>query len=200
MIIAPMHGEKRKMTDLKAADIMTPHVIVATPEMKIIAAAKLMNKYRIGGLPVVRNNKLVGILTERCIMKKVIGKNKLSSKITVKQVMSTRPLTTGTPDEGVSSIASKMKKDDVSRVPILNNDKLIGMVTNKDVIENAREHIDIVMEQAQIEPFRRGSVAFGRCEVCGGVGDLALRKNQFMCDGCYGKTGKAFSFMRKLKL
>ncbi len=174
------------MARLTAAHIMTPRVVTATPEMTIAQVAKVMNKFRIGGLPVLKNDKLIGIITERCIMKKVIEKDMQPSKITVKNVMAKEPVTAG-PSDTITRIANLMAKRDVSRIPIVNRGKLVGIVTNKDILQHGSILMDVILEQARVKgPLdpHCGSVAFGKCEACGQSGDLAFRGEQFLCEDC----------------
>ncbi len=177
-------------TGLKADDIMTPHVVTTTPNQTIVEAADIMNKFRIGGLPVIATgNKLKGIITERIIMKHVIAANKKPGEVKVKDIMiPLKDLVTGEEKDDVEEIAKKMFKYDISRVPIVKKGKLMGIVTNKDVIEHSQDMISLLMEQARIKgPFdalKAGPVAFGKCEGCGQAGDLTLIQNKFLCDEC----------------
>jgi len=191
---------------LKAADIMTPHVVVATPNMSMVEAGKIMNKFRIGGLPVVnKNGELISIITERCIMSQIIAANKKPSKLKVKDVMVKGKIITATPGESVESIAKKINTYDKTRIPVVDSaGKLVGLVTNKDVIENSPALTSIIMHQAQMHEAYdqyRSSVSFGRCETCGIVSDLFFRDHNFKCGGCAGidrpKARSKFSFFGK---
>lgn len=191
---------------LKAADIMTPHVVVATPNMSIVEAGKVMNKFRIGGLPVVnKRGELVSILTERCIMKNVISANKKPSRLKVKDIMVKGKLITAAPGDSVESIARKINRHDKTRIPIVDSKgKLVGLVTNKDVVENSPALTSIILEQAQMHEAYdqyRSSVSFGQCETCGVVSDLFFREDKFRCGSCVGidrpKAKSKFRFFGK---
>lgn len=174
---------------LKAADIMTPHVVVATPDMSIRRAGKIMNKFRIGGLPVVdKNGKLISIVTERCIMKNVIATNRRPSKTKVKDVMVRGDIITASPGDSIKKIAQIMNEKDVTRIPLQDEKgNLVGIVSNKDVIENSPALTDLIVEQAQMQDAYdqyNSSVSFGECEKCGKISDLFFKKDKFVCDEC----------------
>ncbi len=175
--------------NLKAQDIMTPHVVTGTPNQTIAEAASVMNKFRIGGLPIVTRGSLRGILTERIIMKHVIAEDKQPSKVKVKDVMIPfKDMFTAGERDDIADIARLMNKHDISRIPILRKNKLVGIVTNKDIIEHSQDLISLLMEQARIKgPFdvlKAGPAAFGKCESCGQAGDLTFQKERFLCDEC----------------
>jgi len=174
-------------TFIKAKDIMTKEVIFVTPEMTVSEAARIMNLFRIGGVPVVVNRKVIGLLCERDIMRKVVAEGKIASSVTVSDVMTSPPKVVAYEDEDLSDLAQKMSKYDVTRIPILDkNDNLVGIVTNRDVLRNSAEFLDILLEQAKIKNINPDSdyVAFSKCELCHQVGHLFFKDNKFVCDNC----------------
>lgn len=174
---------------LKASDIMTKEVVIAHPDMTLVEAAKLMNKFRIGGLPVVDGGKLIGALTERTIMQRAIEADKQPSTVFVKDIMLPVKVIVG-PDEDVWTIAEHMAKRDVSRVFVCEGGKkdgrLIGIVTNRDVLKYSHEAVDLLVEQARIKgpQLHESHTAFGKCEDCGDHTHLVFQENKFVCDEC----------------
>ncbi len=173
-------------SDIKAIDIMTSEVVLARPDMTIAEAARLMNIFRIGGLPVVEDAKLIGMLTERDIMKNVVAANKKASEVLVSAVMTCPPKVFGTLDEPLTSLAQKISKFDVTRIPIIDNEgKVVGIVTNRDVIKYSTEYMEILLEQAKIKgELKQEYSAFGKCELCGQSSHLMFKDNRFVCDTC----------------
>jgi len=171
---------------LRAIDLMNHKVITATKNMTISEAAKLMNKYRVGGLPVCEGKKLVGLVTERDIMMKVIATEKHPSKILVNQIMSSPLRVTGEKFEDISLLARKMRDHDVSRIPIIEEDILIGIVTNKDIVRHAPDLIEILLEKMHIinQGHPSHPEAFGVCETCNSQGHLHFKKSNFICEDC----------------
>ena len=122
-------------------------------------------------------------------MRKVIAKDKQPKKVRVKKIMTPRrKLVTAGRFDDVHSIAQKMAKHDKTRIPILEEGKLVGIVTNKDVLSNSREHMSILLEQARLKgPDDRGAaypLAHGKCEICGSKGNLNFKENKFLCELC----------------
>lgn len=171
---------------IKAIDIMTAEVIIARPDMTIAEAARLMNVFRVGGLPVVMQGKLVGMLTERDIMKGVVAANKKAAEVLVANVMTSPPKVTGTIDEDLSSLAEKITKFDVTRIPIIESDgRVVGMVTNRDVVRNSKEFLEVLLEQTKLKgQLNEDYAAYGKCELCQQASHLFFKNNRFVCDNC----------------
>ncbi len=171
---------------IKVADFMTRKVVTVSPNINLVSAAKLMNKFRIGGLPVVSRGKFVGIITERDIMRRCIAKNRKPGVIKVKDIMTKKPFVAYEHDD-MNHIAKLMATNDITRIPILTKDKLVGIVTNRDVLKHAPDLLDIVLEQAAINNSRMPT-AFGKCDHCGEPGSLTLSTEQFLCSFCLKKN------------
>jgi len=171
---------------IRAIDIMTGEVIIARPDMTISEAARLLNTFRVGGMPVVENGKLVGMLTERDIMRGVVAADRKPADVKVSDIMTAPPRVTGTIDEDLSSLADKITKFDVTRVPIIDKDgKLVGIVTNRDVLNNSKEYMEVLLEQARVKgELKDDYSAFGKCELCQRSSHLLFQKNRFVCDDC----------------
>ena len=172
---------------IKASDIMTSRVITVTPDMDLAKVAKLMNKFRIGGVPVVDGkSKFLGILSERDVMAKVVAVDKQPRKIKVKEVMTATKIT-ATPETDMNDIAKLMSEHDVSRVPITNGTKLIGIVTNRDIVKYGPDLLEVLLEHAKLRRFNPRNAeptAFDNCEICGEKSHLTFRNNKFLCDSC----------------
>ena len=172
---------------IRAIDIMNHNVVTCTPDMTVSEIAKLMNKHRIGGLPVCSESNLSGLITERDIMMKVIAKGLNPKEIKVKQVMNAPLKATADKFSDIVELARLMNDYDVSRVPILDSGKLVGIVTNKDVLVNAPELLDVFVERANIN--KKGKPnhpeAFGVCEACSEKGHLHFSQHGFRCNDCH---------------
>jgi len=80
-------------------------------------------------------------VTERDMIQKVMSKDIAPSSVRLKDVMS-QPLVTIKPDEGLSSVAQKMLKKNIRRLPVVENDKLVGIITDADMISFASSVTD----------------------------------------------------------
>jgi len=117
---------------MKVKQIMHKAIVVEG-DINLKAAAGIMSKRNIGSLVVIKKNKIVGIITERDIMRNV---NRLNSKLS--SVMSKKVITI---DEGesINNAALLMSKHKIKRLPVIKNGKLAGMITATDLVGNADE-------------------------------------------------------------
>ncbi|MBI5378301.1 MAG: CBS domain-containing protein [Thaumarchaeota archaeon] len=112
-------------------DIMKTSVISIDSSMTVKDASEMMDNAEVGGIVVMENNIATGIITERDIVRRIVAKNKgYSTKL--KDVMTT-PLITINSDETVWELAQLMKVKKIHRVPVTNQNKLVGIVTTTDL-------------------------------------------------------------------
>ena len=99
----------------------------------VVSVARKMSKNQIGSLIVVKNNKIVGIVTESDILKNI---NKLSEKVS--SVMS-RSVIVVESNETLDEAARLMTKNKIKRLPVINSGKLVGIITATDILANSDE-------------------------------------------------------------
>src|SRR5579884_2282510 len=117
-----------------ASDIMTRHVYTISPEASIKDAASLLSQKSVSGVPVIDDKgKMIGILTEADIISKV---NREGLK--VYEVMS-RNITAVTEETPVDEIALLMSERKIKRVPVMRDDKLVGIVSRADIVRAVAE-------------------------------------------------------------
>ena len=122
---------------MELKDIMVRNVVTIDSEASVKEAAKHMNLYEIGCLIVMNKDKVSGILTERDLLTKVVETAKNAEKTKVKDITSTK-LVTGTSDMDVVDAARLMLKKKIKKMPIVNNGKLVGLVTFTDIVRTVR--------------------------------------------------------------
>lgn len=124
------------MKDIQTQDIMIKDVQTISPN-DLIAAAKLkMMRSNVGGLPVVDNEMLVGIITHRDIL--LAGSEALGLK--VKELMS-NDLRVVEPSMPIKEIIKIMNDEGYQRIPVVKDGKLIGLVTQSSIIRAISEII-----------------------------------------------------------
>jgi len=101
-------------------------------------AASLMNRYGIGCLVVVDSKKVRGIVTERDILKKVTAENKLPSKVFVDDIMTSKVITINS-DSLIDDAVYLMIKNKIKKLPVLENNELVGILTSTDIVANSSE-------------------------------------------------------------
>lgn len=113
-------------------NIMKKNVIAIDSSMTVSDAAKMMDDVSIGAIVVLENGIAIGIITERDLVRRIIAKGKPLST-NVKEAMSS-PLIVINPDDTVWELAQLMKIRRIHRVPVVKDNRLVGMVTTSDVV------------------------------------------------------------------
>jgi CBS domain-containing protein len=116
----------------KIRDLMIKKVITLQASASVHQAVKLMNENKIGSLVIVRNGETVGILTERDLLERVLEKCKNPKETHVFEVMTSHVIT-GTPDMEIPEATSLMFENKVKKLPIVEGNKLVGIVTLTDI-------------------------------------------------------------------
>lgn len=122
---------------MKVKDIMTGDVTYINPDSNVVEAAQLMQKHNVGSIPVCDNNGLVGIVTDRDIVVRNIAHGKNPASTTVRDVM-TGQVITATPDMEVDSATKMMAEKQIRRIPVVENNMIIGMLALGDVATDNR--------------------------------------------------------------
>ncbi|MBU2552423.1 MAG: CBS and ACT domain-containing protein [Proteobacteria bacterium] len=129
---------------MKIKHWMTTDPITVTPDTLIVDAKKIMKDHRIRRLPVVEKGKLAGIVTYRNIIEaspsaatslSIHELNYLILKLTVKDVMKKKVVTVS-PEDSVIDVILEGHKKGVGAFPVVENDKLIGIVTETEIVNS----------------------------------------------------------------
>lgn len=130
-------------------------VITIAPKATIRQAMESLITHKISCLPVMdENNKLVGIISDKDIFKKIFETTGDYRVFTVDQLM-TRDLIIGIPDDEISYIAGLMTNNRIRHIPILDREKLMGIVSVGDVVKTQIEHMQI--ENRYLKQYLDGS-------------------------------------------
>lgn len=109
-------------------------VATVVPEATALEAARIMREWNIGSLMVLDETDVIGIVTERDIVSRVVAREYDHSRIRVRQIMSSG-LTTCTPDTGVEDCRQLMTSHHIRRLPVLVQGRLAGIVTAGDLMK-----------------------------------------------------------------
>jgi len=106
-----------------------------SPEAKVIDALKLMAEKKIGALPVIYKNQVVGVISERDYARKVILKGKSSLDTPVKEIMTCQVYCVGldTPAEECMALMTKKR---IRHLPVIDKGKLAGLISIGDVVKS----------------------------------------------------------------
>jgi len=103
------------------------------PDETVYDAIAQMADKRIGALLVVAERRLIGIITERDYARKVILHGRSSRDTQVREIM-TRSLITVTPDHTVDECMRLVTEHRIRHLPVLDNDRLVGMISIGDLV------------------------------------------------------------------
>jgi CBS domain-containing protein len=118
---------------MKIRDVMTPDAIAAHPGTTLTAAAEMMRLLNVGSLPVVDQERIVGIVTDRDIVVRGLAMGLRPDSATVTDVM-TRNVQTCSADEDVEDVALQMRELQVRRLLVVDaQERLIGIVSLGDL-------------------------------------------------------------------
>lgn len=120
---------------MKVKDIMTTNVAYVNPSSTVIETAQLMQKHNIGAIPVCDQNGLIGIVTDRDIVVRNVAHGTNPQSIAVKDIMTSK-VKSVTPETDLNAVCEIMAKDKVRRMPVVENNKLVGIVAIGDLATN----------------------------------------------------------------
>lgn len=150
-------------------------------------AGEIMRKTRRDAIIAVRNNKPVGLLTDSDLIKKIIAKNIKPSSIKVKKAMS-KPLVAIGPDATIVEAARKMKRSNIKRLLVIDNKKLIGIISLSDIARSSPDMIDLLeykLKMREMPTEIRERFTSGICDSCSNYSDdLKNSDGQWMCEDC----------------
>ncbi len=182
------------MKNILVADIMTREPITIKPETNLLECTKKMVKKKVGSLLIVDGKKLVGFISRHDILWALVKKSKkdLSSikaiDISPKKIATIKPFAT------INEALSKMKKLKFDRLPVVQENTLVGMLTVKDVLNFNPEYYPELEEFAQIreetqklkrvEKSKKRVTTEGICSECGNHDILFKVNGMLVCPSC----------------
>lgn len=144
---------------MKVKEIMTKDVITVSPDTPVKDIAEIMLKNGIGGIPVVEGDRVVGIVTEEDLIMKNVKLHfptyiqlldaviyleslkryeedlRRAIGATARDVMS-REVITVSPEDSVEDAATLMVEKGISRLPVVENERLVGIITKRDILKS----------------------------------------------------------------
>lgn len=118
-------------------DIMSKELVTISKERSALDAAKIMTDKGVSSLIVLSGDQPVGIVTERDFIKKICLKELQLSEVPIEQIMS-KIRTYATPDTSIEVAVQRMINNRIRRLPIIDDDKLVGIVTVTDLAKHLR--------------------------------------------------------------
>lgn len=117
-------------------------------DQPVLEAIRVMADKRIGALPVTRDGKLVGVISERDYARKVVLLGRSSDETPVAQIMSS-PVVTVTPAEDVRQCMQIMTQRRIRHLPVVDDGRMIGVVSIGDLVRAVIEEQEQTIEHLE---------------------------------------------------
>lgn len=172
--------------NVEISEVMTDGVIAVEQEKPVTRASKLLEEEGIRGLIVVDEGEAVGVVVCRDIVYEVTAEGKNPGEVAVEDIMST-DLIVAEEDEYLNEVAMAMVRNNVSRVPVVREDMLVGIVTQSDILRAWPGFAEIMGEEEEMEAEAtpRPESRSGNCESCENYSeDLENVNGMWLCPEC----------------
>ncbi|WP_172456339.1 CBS domain-containing protein [Methanofervidicoccus sp. A16] len=174
--------------DITVSEVMSTPVETVKLNATAYDAANILKNKKIGGLVVVDDSmEPVGLITEKDLVHKVVARNLKSKEVLIKDIVSPK-LISISPKATIIEAAKLMAKKNIKRLPVVENGKLLGIITVSDIVSVSPKIFEIMIEVSKIKdredyPREQESI-YGVCEVCGNQGRLRYINGKYVCENC----------------
>ncbi|MBU1201099.1 MAG: CBS domain-containing protein [Nanoarchaeota archaeon] len=159
-------------TGIKVFDAMTTKPVTGKVDDTITNCAKTMKKYGVGSLLITDKKQVVGMITEKDFVYKVLAKGINPDDTLARDIME-KNLFTITPESDLYDAMVEMRNNEVRRLPVEEDGKIIGLLTDKDILKIEPQLFELFVEKMRIREEDSKPIAdFGKyeeglCESCG---------------------------------
>jgi CBS domain-containing protein len=169
-------------------EVMKTKPVTVQPFTTVQEAAQLMKQNKIGNVIVSEVNHPIGILTESDIIKKVVCEGKNAQDVTVEEVMSS-PIVIAEPYISLEEALKIMGKCNIRRLPLVENNELVGIITQRDIVRLSPALSEISHEWSSIdakdEEYLQSQTFSGKCEDCEILStNLKNVDGRLLCEEC----------------
>ena len=180
------------MKNVLVADVMTRDPVTISPNANLFDCAKMMVKKRVGSLLIVEEKKLLGFISQGDILWALTKKSSSNLKNVRAIEISPKKIAVIKPDSKLTDAIEKMKKLKFERLPVVQDNKLIGIITAKDILNfnpelypEIEEFSKIKQESEKLKRIKEASKRReGICEECGREGILFKSHGILVCESC----------------
>lgn len=124
------------MTQIR--DLMTENPSSCERGTPVAEAAKVMARENVGSVPVVEGGRLVGVVTDRDLVVRLLAEGRDPQSTTVDEIASSEPVTLS-PDDGLDQALQLLARHQVRRLPVVEGERLVGIVAQADIARHADE-------------------------------------------------------------
>ena len=130
-------------------DVMARNIKTVKTDDTVLSAVQKMNKFDIGSVIVVSNGRPVGIITETNILRRIVEPRMDPETVWAKDIMSA-PLISIEPTMALEEAAKIMAERRIKRLPVMDGDKLIGLLSSTDIVRANPTQIAILSELLRV--------------------------------------------------
>ena len=172
----------------KVADAMTINPISIGISTTLLECSRIMSEKHVGAVVIKDNSHSLGILTEQDIVRKAVAEG-ASVNEKVKDFMETK-LITISPAADIYDALIKMRDNNIRHLPVVENGKLVGLLTIKDILKIEPDLFDLIVEKFELreenrKPINRIIPTEGICQECGEYSeDVKEVDGTVVCENC----------------
>ncbi len=134
---------------LLARDIMVSDPVTVNPETTVYQIARIMAEKNIGSVIVVENNRVVGIVTEEDLIRRVLAEGRDPGRTRAGDIMS-RPVIHVSPDTEVKEVALLMARLGIGHIPVIDGNRLVGIIAEYDIIRLTPDLIELLYVKGKL--------------------------------------------------
>ncbi|WP_010477674.1 CBS domain-containing protein [Thermococcus zilligii] len=171
------------MAEVAVGQIVKRKAVLVRPDDTVHKAAQILARNKVGSAVVVdENERIVGIITDRDILDKVVAKEKDPKNVLVREVMTEKPITIED-DYTIQDAIERMMEKGIRRLLVTRLGKPVGFVTAADLLAALYTH-----NHGEEEGGEEETEVYGICEVCGQYGPLYRvyieGGEKWVCESC----------------
>lgn len=176
-------------TGFKVSDAMTEQPVTISQDLTLKESAQLMAKKHIGALIIKEKGKVLGIMTEKDMVRQAIAKGKNPVKTKAKEIMNTK-VNTIEPDKDIFEALKIMRDLNIRHLPVVQDKKMVGLLTLKDILKIQPDLFDLMVEKFELREEERKPIynigeKEGLCNTCGEYTEKLYNKDgALVCKNC----------------
>jgi len=170
------------LAEIAVSQVVKRKAIIVKPSDTVHRVARVLARNKVGSAVVVKKDEIVGIITDRDILDKVVAKGKDPKKVKVEEIMTKNPITIED-DYTIQDAIDRMMDKGIRRLLVTRVGKPIGFVTAADLLSALNS-----MNSEEEEETDEETEVYGICELCGQYGPLYKvyieGEEKWVCESC----------------
>ncbi|WP_258084109.1 CBS domain-containing protein [Thermococcus thermotolerans] len=166
---------------IAVGQVVKRKAVIVKPDDTVHRVARILSKNKVGSAVVVKGDEIVGIITDRDILDKVVARGRDPKEVKVEEVMTKKPITIED-DYDISDAIDRMMEKGIRRLLVTRLGKPIGFVTAADLLAALNTY------SSEEEEVSEETEVYGICELCGQYGPLYKvyieGGEKWICESC----------------